>query len=152
SGTWLKRKVFARLMASALSWSWRLLVARDDTADEVEAMQPLGVEGAERAGRYHGGGECRQLRLLGAAQGLALLGAHRGKADFIARPLAPDGREVGRDDGRDLGIAAGCLVVGEEQDRLARARHLDRPGGDAIGDDVVAVAMRQKRPVEAQAH
>src|SRR6516225_6161823 len=112
-------------MASALSWSWRLLVARDDTAYEVEAMQPLGVEGAERAGRYHRREERLQLRLLGAAQVLALLGIHRGKADLVARPLAPDHREIRRDDRRNLGIAARRLVVGEEQDRLARARHLD---------------------------
>ena len=43
-------------------------------------------------------------------------------------------------------------MVCEQQDRLARARHLDRAGHNRIRDDIPAVAMLEEGAVEAHAH
>ena len=60
------------------------------------------------------------------------------KADFLTRITAPQDRQVGRDDGGDLRVAAGCLVVGEKDNRIAGAGNLDRSGCYAVRDDVVS--------------
>jgi hypothetical protein len=50
------------------------------------------------------------------------------EGDLRARHQATEGRQVGGDDGRHLGVPAGGLAVGEEHDRQAVARHLDGTG------------------------
>jgi hypothetical protein len=65
--------------------------------------------------------------LLGPAECLGRLDGDGGKPDQVTRPTPPDGREVGRDDGGYLGIAAHSLVIGQQHNRSPRAGHLDCP-------------------------
>src|SRR5579871_2515330 len=60
--------------------------------------------------------------------------------------------EVGTDHGCDLRIAAGRLAIGHQNDRAAVARHLDRPHGNTVGDDVVAADMGERRTVDEEGH
>ena len=87
-----------------------------------------------------------------AGKFFGLLDGDGGEADRVAGAAAADNREVGRDNRGDLGIAAGSLVVGQQQDRLTGARHLDRAGRDRVGNDVPAVAVAEPRAVEPHAH
>ena len=94
----------------------------------------------------------REASLLGATELFGHFDRDRGKAQRVARPSPSDNRQVGRDDRGDFGVAAGRLVIGEQQDRLSRAGHLDRAGHNRIRDDVPAAAMLEAGAVEAHAH
>src|SRR3546814_4283644 len=83
---------------------------------------------------------------------LGLLDRDGGEAHRVTRAHAAEPRDVGRDHGAELRIAAGGLVIGQQHDRPAVARNLARAGGDTVGDDVVATRMREHRAVEAHAH
>ena len=76
----------------------------------------------------------------------------RNEPNRSARLAAADDRNVGGDHRRDLGIAAGRLVVDHEDDRLARAGHLDRAHDGTVGDDVIAFGMCQRGSIETVAH
>ena len=94
---------------------------------------------------------CEPCFLL-AAQGLGFLDGDCGEAHRAAGQQAAEPRQVDRGDRGDLGIAADGLAVGQQHDRQARARHLDRARTDAVGDDVGALRMLDGRALEADAH
>ena len=94
----------------------------------------------------------RQLRDVVAARGFGRLDRHRLERDLGADRQPRERRQVGRNDGRDLGIAAGGLPVREQHDRLAVARHLDRARRDAVGGDVEAAAVLDGAAGEAHPH
>src|SRR5215469_9682844 len=55
-----------------------------------------------------------------------------GKADFVSRSQLADTMHVCGDNIRHLRIAAGSLLVDEQDNRLAILRHLDGPARDAV--------------------
>ena len=59
---------------------------------------------------------------------------------------------VGGDDGRDLGVAAGRLVVGKQHDRIAMARHLHRASDDRFRQHVEASRDGELGAAEPHSH
>ena len=110
------------------------------------------MAGPRRAGAIcagHGG----DIGGKAAGGGLGGVDVDRGEGHFRAGRHATQRRQVGGDDGGDLGIAAGGLTVGQQHDGQAVAGHLDGARRDAVGDDVGALGrMLEGRALEPHAH
>src|SRR3989304_3743821 len=65
--------------------------------------------------------------------------------------LAPSSNVEGADRGH-LRVAARGLAVHQENDRLALAAHLDPAEGGAVGGEVMAPRVDDRRPLEPGAH
>src|SRR6516164_8227429 len=128
------------------------LKAADDAADQIAAVERGDVDSVARRNRFEGRNKLSEASLLGATELFCRLDRDRGKAQRVARPPASDNWQVGRDDRGNFGVAAGRLVIGEQQDRLARAGDLDRAGHNRIRDDIPAAAMLEEGAVKAHAH
>jgi hypothetical protein len=76
-----------------------------------------------------------------AAQSPGLLDRHGLEPDFRADRQPPERREIGGNDGRDLGVSAGGLAVGQKNDRLSVAGHLYGARRNGVGCYVVAARM-----------
>jgi hypothetical protein len=63
---------------------------------------------------------------------------HLRESEVVAREELPGHVHRGADDSRDHRVAAGCLVVGHQKDRLAAARNLHSAGREPEGQQVVA--------------
>ena len=61
---------------------------------------------------------------------------HFRKSHFVARPQLPNAMHVSRDDIGDFRIAAGRLLINEQDNRLSVLRHLDRPRWNAVGQQL----------------
>src|SRR3546814_1578660 len=121
-----------------------------EAADQVAAVERVLVQ--PRPGRPEAFARPGHPLLQAPSPRLGLLDRDGGEAHRVTRAHAAEPRDVGRDHGAELRIAAGGLVIGQQHDRPAVARNLDRAGGDTVGDDVVATRMREHRAVEAHAH
>ena len=90
-------------------------------ADQVRPQQRHGGgavgNALQQAGKVGGGG---------AGQDFGFGDGDGGKADGVAGRQARQAGQVGADDGGNLRIAAGCLRIGQKDNRLAAARHLSR--------------------------
>src|SRR5690606_18491596 len=74
------------------------------------------------------------------------------EVDTVARPELGEEREIGGGDDGDDGIAAGGRVIGEEDDRLAVGRHLDRPGHHALAGQLPVPGARQGPAAQPYPH
>jgi hypothetical protein len=63
---------------------------------------------------------------------------HLGESEVVAREELPRQVHGGADHSRDHRVAAGCLVVGHQKDRLAAARNLHRAGREPEGKQLLA--------------
>src|SRR5579885_2057689 len=119
-------------MASSIQPSWAAASARHcrRVMASYQRMEPL---------------------LLLAQQGERLFEGDAFEADLVARAKLADRVHVGGNDVGDLGVAAGGLVLDEEEDGAAVRRHLHGAEGDAFGEHVPGVAG-ERRTIEAQAH
>ena len=59
-----------------------------------------------------------------------------GKPHLVARPQLSDAMHVGSDDVGDLGIAAGGLLIDEQNNRLPILRHLNGAERNAVGQQL----------------
>ena len=130
----------------------RSIETADDAADQIAGVKRSKIEPLSIRYRLEVCQQFRQLALGISAKFFRRFDRNADEAQRVARPTPADDRQVGRDDGGDLGISAGRLMIGEQQDRLSRARHLDGTGRNCIGDDIPAVTMAQQRAVEAHPH
>ena len=87
----------------------------------------------------------RKLGDVLAARGLGGLDRHRLERDLRADRQPRSAGRSAEITVAIFGIAAGGLAVGEQHDRLAVARHLDRARRDAVGGDVEAAAVPDAR-------
>src|SRR6185437_15056306 len=116
----------------------RILQRFDVEFKVFDLAEPLG-QGAQQFGEL--------LRL-----GLRLLHADRLETERRSGRRLRETADIGRNDGRDLGIAASGIAVGHQHDRRAVAGHLDAAIDGAVGDDVVAVRVLDDGTFEAIAH
>src|SRR6266404_4478716 len=124
----------------------------DDAADQIVAVERPKIDSLALRHRVERRYQFGELALCIPAERFGRFDGHRDKTQPVTWPAAAEDRQIGGNDRGDLGVATGRLVIGEQQDRLPRARYLDGTGRDRIGDDVPAVAMAQRRAVEAHAH
>ena len=139
-----------RWRRSSASWSCRRV---DEAADEIAFVQararcprPLRRSGTIRSCIAASSATCARR----AASAASIVTASNATLAPTGKPRQR--RQVGRNHGRDLGIAAGGLPVGQQHDRRAVARHLDRARRDGIGRDVEAAAVLERPAGEAHAH
>lgn len=123
---------------------------RDDATDEIEAHRL--VFRAALIDGTKGFDSGKKRRLLRAPGNLRLLNLDRAEAQGIARLHAAKARKVGGDDGRHPGITTRGLMVGQEHDRQARARHLHGTRRHPVRQDVMTALMGELRPFEPGAH
>src|SRR6266403_901566 len=72
--------------------------------------------------------------------------------DVLVKSGMAERGQIGRNDGRYFRIAPGRLAVGQQDDRLTVARHLDRARRDAVGRDVVAARVVDTPALEPHSH
>src|SRR5262245_11125637 len=87
-----------------------------------------------------------------AKLGVRLADVDAAKAEALPRLHLTDAPDVERADRRNLRITACRLPIGQEDDRLTIADHLDPPERHAVGDDVVAARVLDDRSAQARAH
>ncbi len=73
----------------------------------------------------------------------------------MAGPAGPQLRQaadIGAGDMAKLGIAAGGRVIGHQHQRLFVPGDLDGAQGNAVGDDIVAPAVSDRRAIQPVGH
>src|SRR5512138_4024129 len=103
---------FERLTASSSA----SLACVDDAADEVLAHQPGNVDGSLAPNRGEARGHVGDVGGERTGSSLRGLDVDRLEGDPGTRHHAAETGKVGRDDGCDLGVAAGRLPVREKDD------------------------------------
>jgi hypothetical protein len=71
---------------------------------------------------------------------------------LVARAQLSDAVQVGGYHARDLGVAAGGLVLHEREDRLSVRRHLERAQRHPLGEHRALALRRQRGPAQAKPH
>src|SRR5215469_12181424 len=130
----------------------RLVETADDTTDQIAVVERPEVDAGTIGYRLQPGDYFGESALGIATERLRRLDGYRGQTQGIAGPPLSDNRQVRRNDRGDLWIAAGRLMICEQQNRLSRPGHLDGTGHDCIRDDIPAAAMLQHGAIEAHAH
>src|SRR5579885_2155491 len=74
------------------------------------------------------------------------------ETDLVARPELADAGQIRGNDVRDFRIAAGGLLLDEEDDRFAARRDLDRAERDSFGGHLAAMWSVERGTFEPQAH
>src|SRR5262245_31715435 len=78
------------------------------------------------------------------------------RADFELDPVAwrqlSGSRKIGRDHRRKLGIAAGGLSIGHQEDRISRGRDLERAGKSHVRNHLVPLDARNRPTRQTVAH
>src|SRR3984893_16224829 len=120
--------------------------ARDVSISECLDVEIEIIDGAEPVGQ--GAQQFRKLPRLA----LRLRHAHGLEPKSLAGRSLREPPEIGRDQGRDLGIATAGAAVRHQHDRRTVAGHLDTAVHRAVGDDVVAVQMFDHRTFQAITH
>src|ERR1700730_15853312 len=115
-------------------------VEADDTVDQIEAEQEFGAEVS--AYQRLDDNAVRKPSRLFATRRNRLPDRNRIEPERGSWPRLSQSAEIGANDGSNLGITAGRLTIGHQNDRTPGPRHRDRPHRDAGGHDVVPTRVR----------
>src|SRR5688572_11588651 len=100
----------------------------------------------------HGGEIVFQGLAARARPGHGVLNGDGPKSHRMAGPQLGESVVVGRNHGGDLWITAGGLMVGQQHERVAAARHLHRPPHYAFGRHIEARRYGKLRAFEPDTH
>ena len=94
----------------------------------------------------------RDLAVESHQRGAGFVEADAAKPAAFARPHLGEAADVGQNDMAEFWIAAGRLPVGHQDERRLIAGDLDGAERDAVGHDVMAPRMGDRRAREAIGH